>query len=57
MPDLQPESLELAGRGEAVEHLADLREHARNEVLERARVLEPADAHRLVTGVTDQLLP
>src|ERR1043166_4808961 len=49
-------SPELSRWCEAIEDAADLAEDAREEVLERAGVLEPADGDRVVARVADQLL-
>src|SRR5439155_15446402 len=48
--------LKLAGSREPVEDRGDLEEQPDHEVLERPRALEPAEIHRFVAGVADQLL-
>jgi len=48
--------LQLARRREPVEHPAELPEQARDEVLEGACILEPAQALWDVAGIADELL-
>src|SRR5204863_6798946 len=56
--DRSPSSLQLARRGEAIERppRLELPEEVWDEVLERARVLEPARGHGVVARIPDQLL-